>query len=274
MSINTVEFNYIRSLLREQAAIGLEPGKEYLVESRLNQLAKREGLKSVKELLQRLRVDSTGYFQRKVVEAMVTTETTFFRDPRLFEILKTVVIPSLIVHRDRERSLNFWCAASSRGQEPYSVVMVLREHFPSLSQWEINFIASDISNEMLAYARDGIYSQHEVSRGLPARLLVKYFKKVGQHWRIREDIREMVEFRQINLAKFWAPLPKMDIILMRNVLIYFDIDMRTAVLERVRRLLRPDGYLFLGGSESTINFVGAFEPIEHDVAGCFRLKAV
>jgi chemotaxis protein methyltransferase CheR len=272
MSISSLEFDFIRVLLRKRSAIGLESGKEYLVESRLNGLAKREGLVSLHDLMQRLRTDSSGYFERKVVEAMVTTETTFFRDVRSFEILRTAVLPDLITRRAADRSLYLWCAASAGGQEPYSVAMMLREHFPTLRNWTVHFIASDISNEMLMRAREGIYNQHEVNRGLPAQLLVKYFQKIGQDWQISLEIRRMVEFREINLSTAWMPLPPMDIIFMRNVLIYFDLEMRKQVLEKAMHVLRPDGYLFLGGSESTIDFTQAFEHVDHEVAGCFRLK--
>jgi chemotaxis protein methyltransferase CheR len=270
MSISSLEFDYIRMLLRERSAIGLEPGKEYLVESRLNTLAKREGLASLQDLVRHLRADSSGYFERKVVEAMVTTETTFYRDVRSFEILRTAVLPDLLTRRATERLLHFWCAASAGGQEPYSVAMMLREHFPALKGWTIRFIASDISNEMISRGREGIYNQHEVSRGLPAKLLVKYFHKIGPDWQISQDIRRMVEFREINLSKTWAPLPPMDIVFMRNVLIYFDLEMRKTVLEKTMHVLRPDGYLFLGSSESTIDFAPAFEHIDHEMAGCFR----
>jgi chemotaxis protein methyltransferase CheR len=272
MAISSVEFDYICRLMREQSAIGLERGKEYLVESRLNQLIRREGFTSFQELIHRLRTDSCGGLRRKVVEAMVTTETTFFRDMRSFEILRTIVLPDLFTRRAADHSLNLWCAASSGGQEPFSVAMLLRDNFPALAQWKINFIASDISGEVLAVARQGLYTRHQVNRGLPAKLLVKHFQKIGHEWQIRDDIRRMVDFRELNLSKSWPPLPRMDIIFMRNVLIYFDLQTRTTILERIQRLLQPDGYLFLGGSESTINFTGSFEPIDHDVAGCFRLK--
>lgn len=272
MAISSAEFEYICTLMREQSAVGLEPGKEYLVESRLNQLARREGLASPQALIELLRRNPAGALRRKVVEAMVTTETTFFRDARSFEILRTVVLPDLFARRASDKCLNLWCAASAEGQEPYSIAMLLREHFLAQSGWKINFMASDISHDMLERGRRGLYNQHQVSRGLPAKLLVKYFQKAGHDWQVRSDIRDMVVFRDINLSKAWPVLPRMDIIFMRNVLIYFDLKMRTSVLERVQRLLQPDGYLFLGGSESSISFARCFEPIDHDVAGCFRLK--
>ncbi len=274
MAISRHEFNYIRNLMQERAALVIEPGKEYLVETRLHLLARREGLASIQDLLEHLRADSSGGFHRKVVEAMVTSETTFFRDVRPFETLRKIVLPELLPRRASSRSLNLWCAASSGGQEPYSVAMLLREYFPSLVSWNVQFLASDISGGLLARAREGRYTQLEVNRGLPAALLVKYFRKTEKgDWQIRADLRQMVEFKEINLAKPWPSLPSMDIIFMRNVLIYLDLSTRKNILSRVRQLLRPDGYLFLGGPETPFNLEEAFEPLSEERAACFRLKS-
>jgi chemotaxis protein methyltransferase CheR len=272
MAINGNEFNYIRKLVREQSALVLEPGKEYLVESRLQLLARREGVTSVQELLARLRADASGGLQRKVVEAMITAETTFFRDVRPFDSLRKVVLPEILARRTSDRTLNLWCAATSAGQEPYSVAMMLREDFPATVGWNVRFIASDLSRELLERAREGRYSQLEVNRGLPAALLVKYFRKCGSEWQIHAGIRSMIEFQEINLAKPWPALPRMDIILMRNVLIYFDIETKKIILQLARRLLKPDGYLFLGGSETTIGLNDSFEPLTNDRPCCFRLR--
>jgi len=270
MTITRNEFNYIRNLVREQSALVLEPGKEYLVESRLHLLALREGAASIQELLVRLHADRSGGLQRKLVEAMITAETTFFRDIRPFDSLRRAVLPELLARRTSDRTLNIWCAATSAGQEPYSIAMMLREDFPHSVGRNIRFIASDISRELLKRAREGRYSQIEVNRGLPAAMLVKYFRKDGSEWQIHPAIRGMVEFQEINLAKPWPPLPRMDIILMRNVLIYFDIETKKIILRRARRLLKTDGYLFLGGSETTIGLDDGFEPISGDRPCCFR----
>jgi chemotaxis protein methyltransferase CheR len=272
MAITGNEFNYIRNLVRERSALVLEPGKEYLVESRLQLLARREGVASIQELLGRLRTDASGGLQRKVVEAMITAETTFFRDVRPFNSLRKIVLPEILARHTSDRTLNLWCAATSAGQEPYSVAMTLREDFPAIVSWNVRFIASDLSRELLERAREGRYSQLEVNRGLPAALLVKYFRKWGSEWQIHPGIRSMIEFQEINLAKPWPALPRMDIILMRNVLIYFDIETKKIILQRARRLLKPDGYLFLGGSETTIGIDDSFEPLTNDRPCCFRLR--
>lgn len=183
---------------------------------------------------------------------MTINETYFFRDVHPFDVLKKSVLPELIKKRESARQLNIWCAAASSGQEVYSIVMLLKENFPSLARWKINFVASDISKEMLDRCREGCYSQLEVNRGLAAPLLVKYFQKIGAHWQIKEELRRMVEWRQINLAENWDALAAPDIVFMRNVLIYFDLETRRNIFGRLSKSLKSDGYLFLGGAESPI----------------------
>ena len=272
MPISSQEFDYIRKVVREHSAVVLEPGKEYLVESRLQLLVHQEGVASVQDLLQRLHSDSTGELHRKVAEVMMTAETTFFRDVRPFQTLKTAVLPLLLERRTQDRSLNIWCGASATGQEPYSIAMLLHDSFPSLAAWNVKFIASDLSTALLARARKGSFTQLEVNRGLPAALLVKYFHKSGLEWQIDSRIRNMIDFREINLTKPWPYLPDMDIVFMRNVLIYFDMETRKNILARVARLLRPDGFLFLGGSETVTQLDQTFEPMARDANACFRLR--
>ena len=272
MTISARDFNYVRKLVRDRSALVLEQGKEYLAESRLDALALQEGFPSIQRLIESVSSDSSCDLQRKVVEAMVTNETSFFRNIQSFELLRTVVMPELLVRRASACSLNLWCAASSGGQEPYSVAMLIREHFPSLAAWTVHFIASDISRPVLERARAGLFSQLEVNRGLPAALLVKYFQKRGDDWQIHESICRMVKFQEVNLVMPWPSLPSMDIIFMRNVLIYFGLETRTSVLGHVHRLLRPDGYLFLGGSETTMGLDEGFETLSQGRTVCFRLK--
>jgi chemotaxis protein methyltransferase CheR len=265
------DFDYIRRLVRERSSIVLESNKAYLAESRLIPLAKREGMRSLNELVARLRGEKFGGLHRKVVEAMTTNETSFFRDIHPFEALKKPILPELITRRASERKLNIWCAACSTGQEPYTIAMLLRESFPQLGGYSVRIVATDLSTEVLDRAREGVYSQIEVNRGLPAALLVKYFKKQGLHWKIADDLRRMVEFRELNLAESWALLGSMDIIFLRNVLIYFDVSTKQGILAKVRTSLRPDGYLFLGAAETTINLDDAFQRVQLDKSGCYRL---
>jgi len=182
-------------------------------------------------------------------------------------------LPELIKRRAKLRQLNIWCAAASSGQEPYTILMLLRENFPELFTWKLNFIATDISQEMLERCREGCYSQLEVNRGMPAPLLVKYFQKVGNEWQIKEELRRMIELRQMNLAQAWPILQAMDIIFMRNVLIYFDIETKKAILARVRKTLKPDGYLFLGGAETTLNLDDSFKRVQSDKTAYYQIGA-
>ena len=272
MSVSNSDFNYIRELVLKRSAIVLEDGKEYLVESRIGQVAETEGFESIDQLVNALRKNSHNGLQSKVIEALTTNETSFFRDIHPFETLKNSILPDLIEKRKSTERLNIWCAASSSGQEPYSIAMLIRENFPRLLNWKINFIASDISEKMLSRCRSGKFSQLEVNRGLSASFLVKYFERDGAAWLIREQLQKMIHFQQINLSREFPFLPQMDIIFMRNVLIYFDIETKKKILKQLISILQPDGFLFLGAAESTINLDSSFERMDYKHSGCYRLK--
>lgn len=269
--MTTADFDYVRHFVRGQAAIVLEPGKEYLVESRLLTLARRENLPSIEDLVARLRSSPRGDLHRKVIDAMTTNETSFFRDIHPFETLRKSILPELIARRASERQLNIWCGAASTGQEPYTIMMVIAEHFPELLNWNFKFVATDISTDVLARARSGRFSQLEVNRGLPASLLVKYFVRQGAEWEFRPELRRRVEFREMNLVADWNGLPQLDLIFLRNVLIYFDLETKRSILAKARRLLRPGNYLLLGGAETTFNIDDAFERVVLEKTICYRL---
>ena len=273
MTIEAGDFAFVQKLVMDRAAIVLNESKEYLVESRLTALARKKKLDSLGALLAEAKNGKQNGLLDEIIDAMTTNETSFLRDVHPFEMMRKIVLPDLIRKRQVEKKLHIWCGASSSGQEPYTIAMMLREHFwETLRDWSVVFIASDLSTEMLDRSRAGSYSQLEVNRGLPAPLLVKYFDKDGSNWQVRDEIREMVDFRQINLVKDWPTMPPLDLVLMRNVLIYFDVPTKKKVLARVRERMRPDGYLFLGGAETTLNLDDAFERVQGDKAGCYRLK--
>lgn len=269
--MNAAEFDYVCRFIRDESAIVLEPGKEYLVEARLQTLARREQIGSVSELIGKLRASPKNGMHRKVVEAMTTNETSFFRDLHPFEALRKTIIPELMAARASEKQLDIWCGAASTGQEPYSLLMLMAEHFPALLDWKVRFLATDLSSETLDRARAGRFSQLEVNRGLPAALLVKYFARSGADWIISEALRKRVEFREMNLVKDWPFLAAFDLVLMRNVLIYFDVDTKKAILGRTRRVLRPGGYLLLGGAETTLNLDDNFRRTAVNNTTCYRL---
>jgi len=272
MSLTAAEFDYIRRLVLEQSAMVLDDDKQYLAESRLMPLARREGFDSLSSMVASLLTKKPDGLHRHVVEAMTTNETSFFRDFHPFEALRKSILPQLMITRATSKELNIWSAACSSGQEPYSVAMLLEEDFPGPAGWNVKLIASEFSAEMLARAREGRYSQLEVNRGLPARLLVKYFRQHGVDWRIAEELRSRLEFVSINLAGYWPPLPPMDIILLRNVLIYFGVETKKKILRKARQLLKQDGLLFLGGAETTFNLDDSFERVRFDRTICYRAR--
>ena len=265
------EFEFVCRFVRDRSSIVLEAGKEYLVETRLAPVARQYQLASVSEVIGRLRGVPDGALQTRVMEAMVTTETLFFRDRDPFESLRTTVLPDLLKRRAAERVLNVWSAACSTGQEPYSFVLLLRQHFPELSGWKVNVLATDLSAEVLAKAREGKYNQVEINRGLSAPLLVRYFKQNGTVWQLAEEVRKSVDFREMNLTRPWPVMPKMDLVFLRNVMIYFEVDTKKAILGRVARVLRPDGYLLLGGAETTLNLDTPFQRLDGVKGGFHQL---
>ena len=265
------EFDYIRKLLLDRSAVVLGPEKRYLVEARLAPVINQLDLPSISDLVTELRHHADSGMVTKVVEALVTSETSFFRDFLPFEVLRKYVVPRLIAARSAERKLTFWSAACSTGQEAYTIAIILREYFPELTTWQITILGTDISNEVIAKAKLGIYSQFEANRGLPAKLMVKYFQQQGTNWQLNTAIRQMVEFRQFNLASQWSQLPMFDVIFLRNVMIYFDVSTKKDILGRSAKILRPDGYLVLGGAETTLNICDAFTRVEQFQAGYHQL---
>lgn len=258
MSTSAESFQYVSELVRRRAAIVVEAGKEYLVDSRLAPIAKREGVAGIDELVKKLRADEHGPLVGQVIEAMTTNETTFFRDVHPFESLRTKILPDMIRARAATRTLRIWCAAASTGQEPYSIAMTIRAHFPELATWNVQITATDLNAAVLERARAGLYRQLEVNRGLPAAMLVKYFTRVGAEWQINDELRKMVAFQELNLIDRWPLLSAPDVVFMRNILIYFDIETKRAILKRVRTTMRADGFLVLGGAETTINLDDQF----------------
>lgn len=264
------DFEFLKSFLGQQSGIVLEPGKEYLVEARLGPLVQESGLAGIADLLRLARTSTASELRRRIVEAMTTNETSFFRDQYPFDLLRTQVLPQLLEKRTSQRRLDIWCAASSTGQEPYSLAMLLLEHFPRLREWQVRILATDLSEETLAKAKEGSYSQLDVSRGLSPQLLGKYFDKDGARWRIRTEVRRMVEFRQMNLAMAWPTLPRMDVVFLRNVLIYFAVQTKRQILERMHGQLASDGCLFLGTAETTLGVCEAFERQASERAVLYR----
>ncbi len=226
------DYDYLRKLLKERSGLDLSAEKQYLVEGRLLPLARKAGVPGIPELVQKMKGGAQA-LTTEVVEAMTTNETFFFRDKIPFDYLKDFVLPALIKARAAKRVLRIWCAASSTGQEPYSIAMVLKET-PALAGWRTEIIGTDLSQEVLEKSKAGLYSQFEVQRGLPIQMLVKYFKQNGEFWQINPDIRAMVQHKQLNLLQDFSHLGTFDVIFCRHVLIYFDQPTKTAIMTRHR----------------------------------------
>jgi chemotaxis protein methyltransferase CheR len=273
MSLAATDFDYVSTMVRDRSAIVLENGKEYLIEARLLPLARAHGTGTVTGLIKELRRAPSGPLRDLVVEAMTTNETSFFRDAHPFTALSDHVLPELVKNRSAERVLNIWCAACSSGQEPYSIAMLVQDIVGTDPGWRVRLLATDLSPAMLARTRAGVYSQFEMNRGLPANRLVRHFRQQGLEWQIEEPLRRMVETRAVNLDQDLPSMPSMDIIFLRNVLIYFDVATKRQILARVRRVLRPDGYLVLGGAETTLNLDDAFDRVQIGRAPMYQLRS-
>ncbi len=257
--MNRTDFDHICKLLKQESGLVLSPDKAYLLESRLLPVARKWKLATFDDLAKALRGNTDAALVRDVVEAMTTNESFFFRDKRPFEQFKDLVLPAMLKSRADQKRIRIWSAACSSGQEPYSLAMILAELAGQLAGWQIEIVATDLSGEILARAREGIYSQFEVQRGLPINLLVKYFKQVGDRWRITDKPRGTVNYREFNLLADPAPLGQFDVVFCRNVLIYFDQDTKAKVLEGVARQMPNDGYLFLGGAETVLGLTHRFQ---------------
>ncbi|MBK7369430.1 MAG: protein-glutamate O-methyltransferase CheR [Candidatus Eisenbacteria bacterium] len=272
MALTPQAFQFVSDFVRREAAIVLEPGKEYLVESRLAPVARKAGFPTLDAFLDHIRTapkSSPLFYQ--IVDALTTNETLFFRDHHPFEALKKDILPQLIESRKGVRKLSIWSAASSTGQEAYSLAMLIRDQFPQIASWNVRILGTDLSTTVLDQAKSGSYSQLEVNRGLPAPMLIKYFDKVDGRWVIKEDLRKMCEFRAMNLTTPWPMMQPFDLIFIRNVLIYFDTATKQGILKRMKTVLLPHGSLFLGTAETTINLDPEWVPVKAGNTTVFRV---
>lgn len=270
MALTAQEFAYVSDLVRRHSAIVLETGKEYLVEARLLPLARQAGIPTVSEYVNRAQLRPEPDTQDKIVDALTTNETSWFRDGEPFQAIADGVLPELIPARSANRVIRVWSAACSSGQEPYSLAMVLQESLPA--GWSYEILATDISQEMLRRAESGRFTQLEINRGLPAKMLVRHFERDGTHWLVSGGLRRNISFKRLNLAVPLPPLPQFDIVFLRNVLIYFNVETKRQVLDRVSAVMRPDGWLFLGSAETTIGIDDRFERVAAGRSSAYRLR--
>ena len=270
MPLTPQSFDHLRSLVLQRSAIVLGIDKLYLAEARLGAVARERDFRDSEAVMEAIRSGIDRDLTRIVVEAMTTNETSFFRDKHPFTALRNVLLPELMRVRAPDRRLRIWSAACSSGQEAYSLAMMIRDDFPALMGWDSRLLATDLSEEMLDRARAGRFTAMEVSRGLSPDQLARHFTQTGTCWTVNENVRRMVEFRAMNLIDPAPTLGSFDLILLRNVLIYFDPAMKKTILGRMSRHLRPDGYLMLGTAETTLNLDDSYESVHGGGATYFR----
>jgi chemotaxis protein methyltransferase CheR len=269
--VNSQDFEFVSQLLRKRAGIVLTGDKMYLLESRLAPLARKEGLPSIDDLITVVRSRRDERLIAQVVDVMTTNETFFFRDKTPFDHLKEAIFPVLAQAR-RGGRIRIWCAACSTGQEPYSIAMMLDQNPALTGGVPVEIVATDISDRCLERARQGLFTQFEVQRGLPIQMLMHYFTQQDDHWRISERLRQMVSFRKMNLIDPAYSLGQFDVVFCRNVLIYFDGPTKTAVLDRIAGTMNSGGFLLMGAAESLVGVSQAFDVMQ-ERRGLYKLAS-
>jgi len=252
-TLSSVDYGYLRQLVFGLSQNVLDPARDYLFDTRLTKVLRNQGMTRLEELVQQLKLTKNPTLERSIADAMTINETSFFRDGRPFELLRTELLPALIESRRLTRGLRFWSAACSTGQEACSLAMLLKEHFPQLAGWKLRIEGTDISADVVERAQAGCYYRIEINRGLPARFVIRYFDHVGEDWTAKPEIRTMCNFRQANLCAAQLPFSRaddrFDVIFLRNVMLYFSQETRRTLLAGIHKVLAPDGILFLGSSE-------------------------
>jgi len=259
--VTPLDYDFLRKCLKARSGLVLSADKQYLVESRLLPVARKAGIASLGDLVAALKIAPADALMIAVVEAMTTNESFFFRDKTPFDHFRETIMPALLAARRTSRSIRIWCAAASTGQESYSLAMSLKQMAREIAGLRIEIVATDLSNEVLEKARQGLYSQFEVQRGLPIQLLIKHFTQVGELWQIAPDIRAMVKYQQLNLLQDFSRLGLFDVIFCRNVLIYFDQPTKVDVLNRLARATASDGFLVLGAAETVVGLTDSFKTL-------------
>ena len=268
-----LDYDFLRNALKQHSGLTLDADKHFFLESRLLSLARQKGFAGIGDLVLTLKGGGDAALMTAVIEATTTNESFFFRDKTPFEHFRRTIMPALLAARRQSRTIRIWCAAAAGGQEPYSIAIALQEMASAIVGWRIEILATDLSGAVLDRARQGLYRQFEVQRGLPVKLLVKYFTQVGESWQIAPELSAMVKFRRFNLLSDFAALGTFDLILCRNVLIYFDQDTKIGVLRRLAEAISSDGYLVLGAAETVIGLSDRFQ-MRSDKPGLYTLNPI
>jgi len=278
IKITPDEIKLLSKYIYDISGISLDQTKTYLFETRLGPLLEEEGLSSYSELYNKARTDPAKAIERKIIDAISTNETLFFRDRGPFEVLQHKILPDLIDARSAKSSgrlsipIRIWSAACSTGQEIYSIAIILKELLSDISKYNIKLLGTDISDAAIAQASRGVYNKFEIERGLAPDILHKYFSSNSGKWKVKEEIRAMAVFRKLNLMLPFQALGKFDIVFCRNVAIYFNMEDRKRLFERIAEILEPDGYLIIGSTESLTGVCPQFEPHRHIRSIYYQLK--
>jgi chemotaxis protein methyltransferase CheR len=267
-----MDFEFYRDLLQKNSGIHLTPDKEYLLTTRITPLCKTLGYADLDEYTRHLRSKPEPVSIAAVVDAMTTNETSFFRDGKPFQHLKSDILTRLIEARAETKKLRIWSAACSTGQEAYSIAMTLNEMGDKLAGWSIEILGTDIADHVLQKARSGEYNNFEIQRGLPMPMTVKYFTQKNGQWVIKDELRRRTDFKKFNLLENPARLGVFDIIFCRNVLIYFNQETKLQVLKNIRSVMAADGMLLLGSCENVLSDKSGFRPVEN-MHGCYMRGA-
>ena len=263
MRVTSDDIAAVAGLVLDLCGVLLDESKDYLIESRLTGLCESEKCATFADLIMKARTSSDLALQNQIVDAITTHETLFFRDTTPFEALRENVLPKLVEIKamsEHSRRLRIWSAACSTGQEPYSIAMTLCDVIPDIHRWDISILATDISDAVIRHGNSGCYGPHEVERGLKPEHLRRFFEPVGEHWKIREEVRSLVTFQKQNLLEPFRGIGPFDIVFCRNVLIYFPVHTRRRVFQRIGETLTPNGYLFVGSSETLTDLAEQFSP--------------
>ncbi len=260
-AISAAAFGFLADLLRSRSGLVIGQDKIYLLETRLAPILKREKLRDLNDLVDRLRGRGADTVARDVVEAMTTNESFFFRDDKPFQHFRAQALARVVAARGPGVPLRIWSAAASSGQEAYSLAMILSESRALLGDRRVEILGTDLARDQLARAREGVYTQFEVQRGLPVQMLMRHFRREDAGWRISDALRAMVQWKEWNLLGDLRSLGRFDIVFCRNVLIYFDQPTKTRALEAIAGQMSPDGMLYLGGAETVLGLTTRFAPL-------------
>lgn len=256
------EFDYIAAMLRRESGMHIKPDKTYLLESRLQPVARSHGYESISDLIKAMRMGANKALQHEVTQVMTTNETMFFRDGKPFDHLRRIVMPAIKTKEPAKKHIRIWSAACSSGQEPYTIAMSLLED-PALKEFTFEIMATDICEKTIKTAKDGIYSQFEVQRGMPIQLLLKYFTQLeGNRWQVKDDLKKYIKFNTHNLLDDAGYMGRFDIVFCRNVLIYFDLEVKQTVMGRLADVMNPSAFLLLGVAETVLGVTDRFRPYE------------